>query len=374
MRELENAEPYLVEVPDPQHGLMGSLTNAQLAELLARGAEDEPSGTNRHKALLRASRAALFWPEEAADVVGQDRPLTELRAVGPWLSGVIGAWLGSAGGEPPDPVPAPEVRRGFLTLAEVRATLAEHPEWRAALRADLQMHTTFSDGKASLREMAATCAEVHGYRQVAVTDHSKGLPIALGMDEARLAVQGEEVRAVNAELEAQGADLRVLHGLEMNLSPEGEGDMDPGALRSLDLVLGAFHSKLRLTDDQTERYLAALRNPTFHVLAHPRGRRWGARVGLRADWPTVFEEAAAQGKALEIDAYPDRQDLDVELLRLAREAGAWISIGTDAHHPRELQSMEFGLAAAIRAGIPRERILNFLPRGELMVWTASRRA
>jgi DNA polymerase (family 10) len=352
--------------------VMGWLTNGQLAELLARAAEDEPSGTNRYKALLRASRAALFWPEEAADVVRQDRPLTELRSVGPWLSGVIGGWLGSPDGEPPDPAPPPEVRRGFLTLAEVRATLAEHPEWRAALQADLQMHTTYSDGKASLREMAATCAEVHGYRQIAVTDHSKGLPIAHGMDEARLAIQGGEVRMVNAELEGQGVNLYVLHGLEMNLSPEGQGDMDPVALRSLDLVLGAFHSKLRLADDQTERYLAALRNPTFHVLAHPRGRRWGARAGLRADWPTVFEEAAAQGKALEIDAHPDRQDLDVELLQLARAAGAWISIGTDAHHPRELVSMEFGLAAAIRAGIPRERILNFLPLEELLGWAATR--
>ena len=350
-------------------GDVASLTNGQLAELLARAAEEEQAGTNRQKALTRASRAALFWPEEAAALVDRDRPLTELRAVGPWLSIVLGGWL--AAGDPPDPGEPPEVRRGFLTLAEVRATLAEHPEWRATLRADLQMHTTYSDGAASVRDMATTCADAYGYRHIAVTDHSKGLTIARGMDEARLAVQAEEVRAVNAELEAHGVELRVLHGLEMNLSPEGEGDMDPVALRSLDLVLGAFHSKLRLTDDQTERYLAALRNPTFHVLAHPRGRRWGARVGLRAEWPRVFEEAVAQGKALEIDAYPDRQDLDVELLRQAREAGVWISIGTDAHHPRELAYMEFGLAAAIRAGIPRERILNYLGLEDLLEWAAT---
>lgn len=348
---------------------MASLTNGQIAELLAQAAEAQQAGTNREKALTRASRAALFWPEEAAALLEQDRPLTELRAVGPWLSGVIGGWL--AAGDPPDPGEPPEVRRGFLTLAEVRATLADHPEWTAALRADLQMHTTYSDGAASVREMAATCAEVYGYRHVAVTDHSKGLAIARGMDEARLAVQAEEIRAVNAELEGQGVELRILHGLEMNLSPEGEGDMDPVALGLLDLVLGAFHSKLRLTEDQTERYLAALRNPTFHVLAHPRGRRWGARVGLRAEWPKVFEEAVAQGKALEIDAHPDRQDLDVELLKEAREAGVWISIGTDAHHPRELANMEFGLAAAIRGGIPRGRILNFLPLADLEAWRAA---
>jgi DNA polymerase (family 10) len=158
----------------------------------------------------------------------------------------------------------------------------------------------------------------------------------------------------------------------MNLSPEGQGDMDPAALRTLDVILGAFHSKLRLKEDQTERYVAALRNPDFHVLAHPRGRRWGVREGLRADWPRVFDEAVQQGKALEIDAHPDRQDLDVELLEVARDAGAWISIGTDAHHPRELANMEFGLAAAIRASIPRERILNFLDAEDLLAWTARR--
>ena len=350
-------------------GPVDPLTNGQLAELLARAAEEEPDGTNRQKALIRASRSALFWPEEAAALVAQDRQLTELRGVGPWLQGVIGAWL-TPTGEPPEPPSPPEVRRGFLTLAEARATLAEHPAWRTALRADLQMHTTYSDGATSIEEMALTCAEGYGYEHVAITDHSKGLPIAKGMDEARLAVQAEEVRATNRDLEARGVGLRVLHGLEMNLSPHGEGDMDPVALRSLDLVLGAFHSKLRVSEDQTERYLVALRNPTFHVLAHPRGRRWGARVGLRADWPRVFEEAAAQGKALEIDAHPARQDLDVDLLRLAREAGGWISIGTDAHHPRELAHVEFGLAAAIRAGIPRERILNYLPREDLRAWAA----
>jgi histidinol phosphatase-like PHP family hydrolase len=343
-------------------------TNGQLAELLARTAEEEAPGTNRHRALVRASRAALFWPEEALALVEADRSLTELRGVGPWLAGVIGAWL--TADDPPEVPDPPEVRRGFLTLAEVRATLADQPEWPAALRSDLQMHTTYSDGRASLREMAMASTEGHGYRHILITDHSKGLPIAHGMDEARLAVEVEDIDQVNKELEAAGVGLRVLRGLEMNLSPQGEGDMDPAALHTLDVILGAFHSKLRLAEDQTERYLTALRNPDFHVLAHPRGRRWGARVGLRADWPRVFEEAVEQGKAVEIDAYPDRQDLDVEMLELAREAGVWISIGTDAHHPRELAYMEFGLAAAIRARIPRDRILNFLDADDLLAWAA----
>jgi putative hydrolase len=106
------------------------------------------------------------------------------------------------------------------------------------------------------------------------------------------------------------------------------------------------------------------------VLAHPRCRRFGARLGLSADWAAVFAAAAEAGTAVEIDASPDRQDLDVELVRLALKEGAWLSIGTDAHYPHELGWVDLGLAAAILAGAPRERILNYLPREELLEWAA----
>ena len=154
----------------------------------------------------------------------------------------------------------------------------------------------------------------------------------------------------------------------MNLSPEGEGDMDPSALARLDLVLGAFHSKLRLQEDQTERYLAAVRNPEVHVLAHPRGRRYGVRVGLSADWERVVAEAARTGTALEVDCFPDRQDLDVPTLRLAAEADAWVSIGTDAHRPDELRSIELGLASVALAGVRPERVLNLMSADEIVEW------
>jgi histidinol phosphatase-like PHP family hydrolase len=344
------------------------LTNAQLAELLSRAAEAEAEGTNRRKALQRASRAAFFWPEEAWSLQERERPLTDLRSVGPWLAGVMGGWLDpEADVDPPEP---PEIRRGFLSLSEARATLAANDWWREELRSDLQMHTTYSDGRNSLREMATEAAR-YGYGHVAITDHSKGLPIAHGMDEARLSAQGDDVRRLNEELQTSGAALRVLHSIEMNLSPEGEGDMDPHALGRLDLVLGAFHSKLRLAEDQTERYLAAVRNRSVHVLAHPRGRRFNVRLGLRADWSRVFGEAAALDKALEVDGHPDRQDLDVELLAAAGDAGVRISIGTDAHSVEELRYIEFGIAAVIRAGIPRERVLNFLSLEELLAWVAA---
>ncbi|HXF35616.1 MAG TPA: histidinol-phosphatase, partial [Actinomycetota bacterium] len=133
-------------------------------------------------------------------------------------------------------------------------------------------------------------------------------------------------------------------------------------------VLGAFHTGLREPHDQTERCLRALRHPRVDVLAHPRGRRYDRRVGIRADWERMAEEAARQGKALEIDASPDRQDLNPELLPLVREAGGWVAIDTDAHAPGELGFIVFGLAAAILAGIPRDRVLNLLPADEVVRW------
>ena len=340
----------------------GHPTNGDLAELLARAAEDQEG--HRQRALRRAARAALLWPEEMAEVIAAGRSPTEFPAVGPWVARRVREWVE----DPPEPPEPPAPRRGFLTMARARRVVAEHPEWRTDLRADLQMHTTWSDGKAELGEMVEA-ARALGYRFVAVTDHSKGLPIARGMPEDKLLEQGRAIRAVNERLDG----FTVLRGLEMNLSPEGEGDMDPEVLAGLDLVLGAFHSKLRVTEDQTERYLAALRNPTIDVLAHPRGRRWGARAGLRADWPRVFEAAARADVALEIDTFPDRQDLDVERARMAAEAGVRISLGTDAHRVSELGSMDLGLATAILAGVPRERILNFLAPEELEAWVRSRR-
>lgn len=147
-------------------------------------------------------------------------------------------------------------------------------------------------------------AEVRGYEFIAITDHSKGLSIANGMDEQRLRRQGLEIEQVNAACTARGLKVRVLKAIEMNLNPQGEGDMESEALAELDLVLGSFHSALRKKEDQTERYLAGLRNPDIQILGHPRGRVYNYRAGLNADWPRVFAEAAALDKAVEIDTMP----------------------------------------------------------------------
>jgi histidinol phosphatase-like PHP family hydrolase len=343
-----------------------TLTNSQLTELLVAASEAEEG--HRARSLRRAAWYAMAWEEEAA-VLAEEGRLTELPAVGPWVAGRIEAFLEEAP-EVPEP---PPLRHGFLSLAEARRIAAGNPDVRGALRADLQMHTTYSDGKASIRSMFEAAA-ARGHTYVAVTDHTKGLPIARGMDEEGFARQDREIAELNAELEARGDGAGILRAVEANLSPEGEPDMDPAWLAGRDLALGAFHSKLRLIEDQTERCLAAVQGGSIDVLAHPRGRKFNRRLGVQADWPRVLAAAAASGVAVEIDAFLDRQDLDVELATVARDAGAWVSIGTDAHRIEELRFIEIGVATVILAGVPRERVLNFLSREELLEWVAARRA
>jgi histidinol phosphatase-like PHP family hydrolase len=265
---------------------------------------------------------------------------------------------------------APPIRRDFLTQADARMILKSDPAWEKRLRGDLQMHTTWSDGSASVLEMGEA-AKQRGYEFIAITDHSKGLKIAGGIDERALAKQGREIVAANRAQSIRG--LTVLRSIEMNLNPRGEGDMDPKSLAQLDIVLGAFHSALRTKEDQTARYLAALRNRDIQILGHPRGRIFNFRLGLKADWPRVFAEAAKLDKAVEIDSYPDRQDLNLALLKVARKAGVRISLGTDAHHADQLGFIELGLAAALKAKIPADRILNFMDLPTLRVWVGKLR-
>jgi DNA polymerase (family 10) len=343
-----------------------ALSNADLAELLAREAANSSGILVR--AFRRAARSAFLWPERAHDVFHAGRPLSELHGVGPFIAKQLQAWIEKP---PRQKARPPLIRRDFLTLADARVILAENSDWSARLRGDLQMHTGWSDGSASIAEMAEA-AKDRGYEYIAITDHSKGLKIAGGIDEKALAQQAREIAGVNRVI--AGSRLTVLRSIEMNLNPRGEGDMNPKSLARLDIVLGAFHSALRTKEDQTPRYLAALRNPDIETLGHPRGRIYNFRMGLKADWARVFGQAAKRDKAVEIDSYPDRQDLNVALLRIARKEGVRISLGTDAHHADQLGFIELGLAAALKAKIPPERIINFMELPDLRAWVAKLRA
>jgi histidinol phosphatase-like PHP family hydrolase len=343
-----------------------AFSNAEIAERLALVADEYTD--HRKKALKSGSRAAFLWDEEAEDLLEQGRALTELPTVGPWLAHLIQGWIDDPPGRP---APSP-LRHDFMTMSQAVAVLADAPEWRAELRGDLQMHSTYSDGYASVAEMADTADEL-GHEYISITDHSKGLKIAGGIDEETLARQGAEIDEVNDALAARGSKLRVLRSIEVNLNPQGEVDMDDAALDALDVVVGSFHSKLRVKEDQTERYLAALRNRHVNVLGHPRGRVYNFRLGLTAEWARVFAAAAETGTAVEINCYADRQDLNRELLGIAAGSGCLFSLGTDSHSPRQLRNVRFGLAAAASVGIDRSRIVNFLPREELLEWAGRRR-
>jgi putative hydrolase len=182
------------------------------------------------------------------------------------------------------------------------------------------------------------------------------------------------IRSLNASFVAAGKKFRVLRSIELNLNPQGVGDMSAESLNKLDIVLGCFHSALRKTEDQTSRYLAALRNPAVHILGHPRGRVYNFRLGLTANWPAIFKEAAELDKAVEIDGYPDRQDLSPDLVRLAAKAGCRVSLGTDAHGSSQLRFMEFSAASALLGKLKPERILNFMSAEELIGWVQNLRS
>jgi histidinol phosphatase-like PHP family hydrolase len=341
-----------------------AMDNGSIAELLIR--ESESAEGHREQAFRRAAHAAFMWPMEASELLSSGRSLTELRGIGPSLARRVAEWIE----HPPPDLKPPLIRREFLTLAQARKVLEKTPAWSRQLKGDLQMHTEWSDGATTVAEMAAGGIE-RNYRYIAITDHTKGLKIAGGLDEKRLVRQGREINHLNKQLAKQGTEFTVLRSAELNLSPEGEGDMNADAMGQLDLVLGCFHSALRRTEDQTDRYLAALRNSQIEILGHPQTRVYNRREGLHCDWSRVFAEGARLDKAVEIDGDPNRQDLRVSLLKLARQEGVRISLGTDAHDPEELAYMELSLAAALLARIPAERIVNFMPLAELTAWIAN---
>ena len=337
------------------------MDNGSIAELLIREAESAEG--HREQAFRRAAHAAFMWPVEAGELLAAGRSLTELRGIGPSLARRVAEWIE----HPPPELKPPPIRREFLTLAQARKVLEKNPAWSRQLKGDLQMHTEWSDGTTTVAEMAAGGIE-RNYRYIAITDHTKGLKIAGGLDEKRLVRQGREIIRLNKQLAKQGTEFTVLRSAELNLSPVGEGDMNTATMDELDLVLGCFHSALRRTEDQTDRYLAGLRNPQIQILGHPQTRVYNRREGLHCDWSRVFAEGVRLDKAVEIDGDPNRQDLRVSLLKLARKEGIRISLGTDAHYPEELAYMELSLAAALLARVPAERIVNFMPLAGLTSW------
>lgn len=239
----------------------------------------------------------------------------------------------------------------------------------ADLLGDLQVHSTWSDGQASIREMARA-AKAKGYRYMLLTDHSQSLGVAKGLTPERLREQRREVEAVNAEL---GDGFRVLHGAEVEIRADGSLDYPDDVLASLDLVVASVHTGLRQDRERvTARFLAAIRHPHVHIIAHPTGRLLGEREGADADWEAILRAAAETGTLLEINANPARLDLPDALARRALELGCKLVISTDAHSPAEFDLIHFGVAVARRAWATPADIANTWPLEQLLAWAKAK--
>lgn len=223
--------------------------------------------------------------------------------------------------------------------------------------ADLHMHTTRSDGKNTIREMVEAC-KARGYAYCAITEHSKSLAMARGFDEKRVRKSVDEI----AEVRRQVKGIEVLHGLEVDILADGSLDLDDDALALLDWVIVSLHSRLDMPREaMTKRVLRALDHPAVCVMGHPTGRLIGTRPAADFDCDKVFARAGANGVAMEINAQPDRVDLNDQNARNARGHGVRFVIETDAHSIPQLDAMRWGIFAARRAGLTRTDVLNSLP-------------
>lgn len=225
------------------------------------------------------------------------------------------------------------------------------------IRGDLHMHTRASDGRATLEEMADVAKGI-GYAYIAITDHSKALAMANGLNEERVIAFAERVRAI--DFAAMG--IGILSGIECDILKDGKMDLHDDALSQLDLVIGSVHSYMNLSSaEMTDRYLACLENPYVKVIGHPTGRLLLHRDAFVYDFERVAAAAAERGVAMEINASPERLDLHGSLLRIAKSKGCKFTISTDAHHPKHMNNMRYGVRTARRGWLTRDDVLNTLP-------------
>ncbi|MGF1504916.1 MAG: DNA polymerase/3'-5' exonuclease PolX, partial [Anaerolineae bacterium] len=240
----------------------------------------------------------------------------------------------------------------------------------ADLRCDLQMHTTFSDGKTSVLEMAQAAADL-GYEYILITDHSHGLGVVDGLHPEQIAEQRAAIDAANEHMQGR---IRILHGVEVEIKANGELDYDDETLARFDLVQGSIHTSLRQPREQiTERLLAAMRNPYIAIIGHPRGRLYPDREPADLDMDRIYNAAVEYDVALEINANPMRLDLDASHARRAVELGVKLSISTDAHHPDGLRNMHYGVGTARRGWVTAPSVINTWPLEELLDWAERRR-
>ncbi len=222
------------------------------------------------------------------------------------------------------------------------------------IRGDLQAHTNATDGNNSLEEMAKAAKKL-GYEYLAVTDHSKKVSVAGGLDEKELAGQIEEINKLNQGIK----NFRILKSVEVDILKDGSLDLDDVILKELDLVICAIHSNMNLPEKkQTNRILRAMENPHFNILAHPTGRMIGKRSGYEINMDQIMNKAKERGCFLEINSNPDRLDLSDRYIRQAEETGLKLAISTDAHSTVTLENMKYGVAQARRGWLKKDDVIN----------------
>ena len=260
-----------------------------------------------------------------------------------------------------DPIP-PELRenRGEIE-ADAEGRLPELVEV-GDIRGDLHVHTKWSDGTATIEEIASRCAEL-GLEYFAVCDHSKSLGIARGLDEKRLREQGAEIDRLNEGLES----FTVLKGFECDIKADGSLDLPDKALKDLDFLVASVHSGFKATvEEMTERIVGAIHNDYVSCIGHPTGRLIQKRQPYELNLKEVFDAAAAQGVMMEINAFPDRLDLDDVNSRAAMERGLVMSIGTDAHTLGQLDFLPLGVSVARRGWLEAKDVANTLSAKEFL--------
>jgi DNA polymerase (family 10) len=222
---------------------------------------------------------------------------------------------------------------------------------------DLQMHTVATDGKNSIADMARKAKEM-GYSYIAITDHSKAVRVARGLDEKGMVKQLKEIEKVNG----QTPGVRILKGVEVDILADGSLDLKDDILKECDVVIASVHSRFNMEEEEmTRRIIQALKNPNVNILGHPTGRLILEREAYKVNLKEVFQAAIDQGVVLEINAYPDRLDLRDVDARMAKEMGAKLVISTDAHSTLQLELMKFGVFTARRGWVEAKNVINTLP-------------
>ncbi len=258
----------------------------------------------------------------------------------------------------------PELRedRGEIEAAQKKnlPKLIEESE----IRGDFHLHSNWSDGSSTIEEVARA-AQKRGYEYIVMCDHTKSLKITHGLDEARLFRQMEEIDRLNENIKG----FRILKGAEVDILSDGRLDLPDRVLEKLDLVVASVHSAFKQDREKmTRRMIRALEHPCVHILGHPTGRLLGARPPYEVEIEEVMKAAKKYDKALEINAYSERLDLNDLHCRKAKEMGIKMAIGTDAHHLDQMWMMSLGVAVARRGWLETEDVLNALPLKDLLRW------